>query len=79
MYKTVTINTSTIQLDQFLKWARIVRTGGEAKLLIKSGKVLVNNQIETRRNKKLRENDTITVNNTTYIIKCSPTRSHNED
>lgn len=79
MYKTITINTPSIQLDQFLKWAKVVQTGGEAKLLIKSGKVIVNNQIETRRGKKLKENDTVTVNNITYIIKCSTINSHNKD
>jgi len=32
--REVIINTDAIQLDQFLKWARITATGGEAKRLI---------------------------------------------
>ena len=43
-----------IKLDQFLKLANVVQTGGEAKVLIQSGQVLVNGQVETRRGRKLR-------------------------
>ena len=45
--KEVSIHTAAIQLDQFLKWARIAATGGEAKHLIQSGLVKVNGQVET--------------------------------
>ncbi len=39
----------TIKLDQFLKLAGLVETGGEAKHLIQSGQVMVNRAVETRR------------------------------
>ncbi len=64
----VKIKTDTIQLDQFLKWANVVSTGGEAKYLIKSGLVKVNDQIEFRRSKQLKENDIIEVNSNLYKI-----------
>ncbi|WP_166820463.1 RNA-binding S4 domain-containing protein [Thalassoroseus pseudoceratinae] len=47
----------TIRLDQFLKLAGIVGTGGQAKLLIQDGQVMVNGEIETRRRRQLRPGD----------------------
>jgi ribosome-associated protein len=57
-----------IKLDQFLKWQNIVQTGGEAKIRIKEGKVVVNGTIETRRGKKLRSGDRVTIDNRTYTV-----------
>lgn len=59
--KEVYILTETITLGQFLKWASIVQTGGEAKILIQQGLVSVNGKVETQRGKKLKENDIVTV------------------
>jgi ribosome-associated protein len=42
-----------MKLDQFLKYQGIVTTGGQAKLLIQDGLVMVNGQLETRRGRKL--------------------------
>lgn len=55
----VEINTETINLDQFLKWANIVMSGGEAKYLIKEGKVEVNGEIELKRGKTLKDGDIV--------------------
>lgn len=55
------INTDFIELDNFLKWARIVPTGGEAKFLIKSGEVFVNGKKELRRSKKLYPGDVVEI------------------
>ena len=57
-----------IKLDQFLKWQGIVQTGGEAKIRIKEGEVIVNGKIETRRGKKLRTGDRVTIDNQTYTV-----------
>lgn len=57
-----------IKLDQFLKWQNIVNTGGEAKIRIQEGEVIVNGKIETRRGKKLRTGDRVTVANKTYTV-----------
>ena len=35
-----------MKLDQFLKFIGIVQTGGEAKMIIKSGKISVNGMVE---------------------------------
>jgi len=48
-----------IRLDQFLKLADCVSTGGEAKLLIQAGEVLVNDVVETRRRRKLVPGDRV--------------------
>ena len=60
-----------IKLDQFLKLADVVGSGGEAKQLIRSGAVLVNGEEETRRGRKLRDGDTVTVNGEDYVIEAT--------
>ncbi|MCX6045085.1 MAG: S4 domain-containing protein YaaA [Chloroflexi bacterium] len=50
-----------IKLDQFLKLAQVVQTGGHAKLLIQAGGVLVNGEVETRRGRKLYPGDVVEV------------------
>ena len=56
-----------MKLDQFLKWSNIVSTGGEAKMLIKSGKVSVNGEIEIRRGRKLNTGDVVKFSNNEII------------
>lgn len=60
-----------IKLDRFLKWQGIVQTGGEAKIRIQDGEVLVNGEVETRRGKKLIEGDRVTIEGSTYEVKLS--------
>tara|TARA_B100002019_G_scaffold229828_1_gene203241 strand:+ start:658 stop:834 length:177 start_codon:yes stop_codon:yes gene_type:complete len=48
-----------MKLDQFLKWKNLVSSGGEAKVLIKSGSVKVNGIVETRRGRKLNKGDKV--------------------
>ena len=48
-----------ILLDHFIKLANVVETGGQAKLMIQSGYVLVNGEVETRRRRKLVEGDIV--------------------
>ena len=50
-----------IKLDQFLKLAQVVQTGGEAKHLIRSGAVMVNGVEETRRGRKLYHGDQVQI------------------
>lgn len=58
----------TIELDRFLKLAQIVSSGGEAKQLIKSGEVLVNGVVETRRGRKLRNGDRVEAGGEEFVI-----------
>jgi ribosome-associated protein len=57
-----------IKLDQFLKLAQVVQTGGEAKHLILSGQVMVNNQIETRRGRKLYAGDVVRIGEDEIVV-----------
>ena len=56
-----------MKLDQFLKWNNIVSTGGEAKMLINSGQVSVNGEIEKRRGRKLKRGDVVKFSNNEII------------
>jgi len=55
----IKIKSDTINLDQFLKWANIVMSGGEAKHLIQAGEVEVNGEIELKRGKTLEVGDIV--------------------
>lgn len=50
-----------VTLNQFLKIAGAVYTGGEGKAMITSGKVYVNGEQELRRGKKIRKGDKIKI------------------
>lgn len=57
----IKINTEFIKLDALLKFASLVGSGGEAKVLIQDGKVLVNGEVCTMRGKKIRSGDTVSI------------------
>ena len=57
-----------MKLDQFLKFIQIAQTGGEAKFIIKAGKISVNGIVEKRRGRKLMDGDQIIFANETYIV-----------
>ena len=50
-----------MRLDQFLKWQGWVATGGEAKMRIQAGEVLVNGAEELRRGRQLQIGDNVTM------------------
>lgn len=58
----------TIKLDQFLKLAQVVKSGGEAKQLIQAGLVWVNGVIEMRRGRKLRAGDVVVVDGEELVV-----------
>ena len=57
----VEIHTEYIQLDQFLKFAGAVPSGGIVKEMIAAGAILRNGEIETARRRKLVHGDVITI------------------
>ena len=57
--ETIAITTEFIKLDQLLKFAALVPSGGEAKTVIAGGLVQVNGDICTMRGKKIRPGDTV--------------------
>lgn len=64
----VFITTEYIKLDQFLKLSNIIGAGGEARFFIEENKILVNDELESRRGKKLRNDDIIKIKNMEYRI-----------
>ena len=64
--ETITITTEFIRLQDLMKLANMVSSGGEAKQLIQNGQVLVNGEPCLQRGKKLRPGDTVTFKNRTY-------------
>ena len=58
----------TIRLDHFMKLVGLVDTGGQAKIVIQGGEVMVNDVVETRRRKKLKHGDTVTFDGETLTV-----------
>ena len=50
-----------LRLGQFLKFANLVETGGQARELITAGVVSVNGEVERRRGRQLHPGDTVTI------------------
>ena len=64
----IAIKTEFIKLDQFLKFAGCVYTGGDAKGFIQDGYVKVNGEVCTMRGKKLVPGDTVNFNEEDFIV-----------
>lgn len=65
---SLAITTEFIKLQDALKYANVVYSGGEAKQLIQEGDVSVNGEVCTMRGKKLRPGDRFTFQNMTFLI-----------
>ncbi|MDO5549077.1 MAG: RNA-binding S4 domain-containing protein [Eubacteriales bacterium] len=69
MEKTpIEIQTEWIKLDSFLKFASVCVTGGEAKIRIEQGDILVNGEPCFQRGKKLRDGDVIAADGQQYVV-----------
>lgn len=55
----ILINTEFIKLESLLKFAALVGTGGEAKVVISEGMVKVNGEVCTMRGKKIYPGDKV--------------------
>jgi ribosome-associated protein len=62
------IDTPYIKLDSFLKAINAVSSGGEAKVLIRSGDIRVNGEIELRRGRKLHPGDRVEIGGKGYLV-----------
>lgn len=60
---------NVLTLDQFLKQIGVVGSGGQAKILIQSGEVLLNGIVETRRGKKLAPEDIVSLDGENFRVK----------
>ncbi len=66
--KKIKIKTEYITLGQFLKFANLIGSGGETKFFLQENEILVNDENENRRGKKLRDNDSILIDEILYKI-----------
>lgn len=57
-----------VELNIFLRLHHLTSTGGQAKVLIRSGEISVNGEVETRNRKKLRVGDKVTYQGKTYVV-----------
>ena len=64
----VPIVTEFIQLQDAMKFANLVESGGEAKVVIQEGDVSVNGEVCTQRGRKLRPGDSFTFDGITCRI-----------
>ena len=66
----VVIHTEFIKLQDAMKFANVVYSGGEAKQLILDGQVKVNGEVCTMRGKKLYPGDSFSFMGGNYVM-CS--------
>ncbi len=65
----VIITTEFIKLQDLLKFAGLVETGGEAKERIQAGEASVNGEVCLQRGKKLRPGDTVIFSGKEYVVR----------
>jgi ribosome-associated protein len=71
LMRDVAIDGDMIRLGQFLKLADLIETGGEGKVLIASGDVTVNGEVDTRRGRQLHPGDVVDVLGRTARVSSS--------
>ena len=67
--KEIKIDSEFITLGQFLKFADVISTGGEAKVFLSQNDVYINDELDVRRGRKLRSGDRLTILGESYLIK----------
>lgn len=67
--RNITIRTEFIKLQDLLKLANAVGSGGEAKERIQGGEVRVNGEVCTQRGKKLRPGDDVEAEGLHYGVR----------
>lgn len=68
MTKTISITTEYIKLQDLLKLAGAVDTGGEAKERVQAGEAAVNGEVCTQRGKKIRPGDDVVLDGRHYSV-----------
>lgn len=66
--EVITITEQPIELCKLLKIANMVSGGGEAKIVISEGYVLLNGEVEFRKRKKVVDGDIIEFNGETLTV-----------
>jgi ribosome-associated protein len=66
--RIVVVSKTPIELCQFLKFGGLTDSGGQAKMAISQGLVLVNGAVETRKRRKLAVGDTVVLGGQTIMV-----------
>ena len=66
--ETITITTEFIKLQDLMKFANLVSTGGEAKQLILDGQVTVDGEVCLMRGKKIRPGNIVEFDGSSYTV-----------
>ena len=66
--RRVEITKEPVELYKILKFEGMVTSGGEAKMAIADGLVLVNGQVETRKRKKIVSDDIVEFDGDVILI-----------
>ena len=66
--QTIEISKEPVELYKILKFEGLVPSGGEAKLVISNGMVLLNGKVETQKRKKIISGDIIEFANEKFRI-----------
>lgn len=66
--ENIEITTEYIKLQDLLKFAAAVQTGGEAKVVIQEGVVTVNGEVCTMRGRKIRPGDDVCFDGQHYAV-----------
>lgn len=64
----IQINSEPVDLYKVLKFEGIASSGANAKHMISNNEVLVNNQLETKKRKKLMAGDIISIGEKRYLL-----------
>ena len=64
----IEITTEYLKLEQLLKIADLISSGGEAKIFLRENEILVNGKKEDRRGRKLYPGDLVTIGGKVYEI-----------
>ena len=64
----IEITTEYIKLQDLLKFAAAVQTGGEAKMVIQEGEVTVNGEVCAMRGRKIRPGADVCFNGQHYTV-----------
>lgn len=68
MSKEFAVRGEYIQLDQLLKAAALVGSGGEAHAAVQAGRVMVDGQVESRKRAKLRPGQRVEFHGETLVL-----------
>lgn len=66
--ENIEITTEYIKLQDLLKFAAAVQTGGETKVVIQEGGVTVNGEVCTMRGRKIRPGDDVCFDGQHYAV-----------